>query len=334
MVSVPVSMASADGMRPPLLHHSTLMSAGTVGAKKALKPENMSLGEVVVRGQPVTAKFQLWPSSFPPLTCSFPSRSFRRPITTAQGISSLSTKGRRRANPSPYPDPHEHQDPPPSSRPSPSLPRVLNRTLSLLRCGCRCRFCSQWPSSRNCPPPSIFTSRQARTSASSRNSQKTRSSSVRPFLLLAPLLPRATRVESQTGADTRVLVLCRPTGHYKAEEWEEATKSYIINDQLGIQIVVQVRPYPDREGSRVLELTRRARAFPGGRERGQGRQHAWDAQGQVHLHVPRGRRPHHLPPVQLHRRVVLHPAGPDAPRHRRRRGQSRRGGRAGTRQGP
>ncbi|KAL8286380.1 hypothetical protein RQP46_004397 [Phenoliferia psychrophenolica] len=28
-------------------------------------------------------------------------------------------------------------------------------------------------------------------------------------------------------------------GHYKAEEWQEATKSYIINDQLGIQIVVQ-----------------------------------------------------------------------------------------------
>ncbi|KAM0754607.1 hypothetical protein T439DRAFT_296954 [Meredithblackwellia eburnea MCA 4105] len=28
-------------------------------------------------------------------------------------------------------------------------------------------------------------------------------------------------------------------GHYKAEEWQESTKSYIINDQLGIQIVVQ-----------------------------------------------------------------------------------------------
>lgn len=30
-------------------------------------------------------------------------------------------------------------------------------------------------------------------------------------------------------------------GHYKAEEWQESTKKYIVNDQLGIQIVVQVR---------------------------------------------------------------------------------------------
>ncbi|ORY92471.1 emp24/gp25L/p24 family/GOLD-domain-containing protein [Leucosporidium creatinivorum] len=28
-------------------------------------------------------------------------------------------------------------------------------------------------------------------------------------------------------------------GHYKAEEWQESTKNYIVNDQLGIQIVVQ-----------------------------------------------------------------------------------------------
>ncbi|KDE04505.1 hypothetical protein MVLG_05071 [Microbotryum lychnidis-dioicae p1A1 Lamole] len=27
-------------------------------------------------------------------------------------------------------------------------------------------------------------------------------------------------------------------GHYKAEEWQDTTKSYIVNDQLGIQIVV------------------------------------------------------------------------------------------------
>ncbi|GAA5924352.1 hypothetical protein JCM1841_001367 [Sporobolomyces salmonicolor] len=27
-------------------------------------------------------------------------------------------------------------------------------------------------------------------------------------------------------------------GHYKAEEWQESSKSYVVNDQLGIQIVV------------------------------------------------------------------------------------------------
>jgi hypothetical protein len=34
------------------------------------------------------------------------------------------------------------------------------------------------------------------------------------------------------------------TGHYKAEEWSEDKKAYFINDQLGIQIVVQVGPLP------------------------------------------------------------------------------------------
>jgi len=34
----------------------------------------------------------------------------------------------------------------------------------------------------------------------------------------------------------------RATGHYKAEEWQESSKSWILNDQLGVQIVVAVRP--------------------------------------------------------------------------------------------
>lgn len=34
----------------------------------------------------------------------------------------------------------------------------------------------------------------------------------------------------------------KKTGHYKAEEWSEVTSEYFVNDQLGIQIVVQVRP--------------------------------------------------------------------------------------------
>lgn len=37
------------------------------------------------------------------------------------------------------------------------------------------------------------------------------------------------------------LRVCSLAGHYKAEEWQESTKSYIVNDQLGIQIVVAVR---------------------------------------------------------------------------------------------
>lgn len=46
---------------------------------------------------------------------------------------------------------------------------------------------------------------------------------------------------------TTVLPNSGSIGHYKAEEWQESTKNYIVNDQLGIQIVVQVRsPSPSR----------------------------------------------------------------------------------------
>lgn len=30
-------------------------------------------------------------------------------------------------------------------------------------------------------------------------------------------------------------------GHYKAEEWQDSSKTWLLNDQLGIQIVVTVR---------------------------------------------------------------------------------------------
>lgn len=46
-------------------------------------------------------------------------------------------------------------------------------------------------------------------------------------------------------------------GHYKAEEWAEASKSYIVNDQLGIQIVVQ----ESDSGDKVVNT----RGFPQGK---------------------------------------------------------------------
>lgn len=89
------------------------------------------------------------------------------------------------------------------------------------------------------PQPSTSTSTRARTDASSRNCPRTPSSSVSPFAAALQLSARprgrveTTRTELTPGNSS--------IGHYKAEEWQESTKNYIVNDQLGIQIVVQVR---------------------------------------------------------------------------------------------
>lgn len=41
--------------------------------------------------------------------------------------------------------------------------------------------------------------------------------------------------------DAALTLGCAVTGHYKAEEWQDSSKSWILNDQLGIQITVAVR---------------------------------------------------------------------------------------------
>lgn len=42
-----------------------------------------------------------------------------------------------------------------------------------------------------------------------------------------------------------ILLICLvKLGHYKAEEWQDSSKTWTLNDQLGIQIVVTVR-HPD-----------------------------------------------------------------------------------------
>jgi hypothetical protein len=49
------------------------------------------------------------------------------------------------------------------------------------------------------------------------------------------------------GADEQgrglILASTHRIGHYKAEEWTEASKTWAMNDQLGVQIVVAVRPF-------------------------------------------------------------------------------------------
>lgn len=56
-------------------------------------------------------------------------------------------------------------------------------------------------------------------------------------------------------------------GHYKAEEWQESSKTYIVNDQLGIQIVVAVSlRLPLRPRTRLAVLAPLATCCSHGRD--------------------------------------------------------------------
>jgi hypothetical protein len=46
-------------------------------------------------------------------------------------------------------------------------------------------------------------------------------------------------------------------GHYKAEEWSEETNSHIINDELGIQVIVEASRLVPAHTSRVLTVQNR-----------------------------------------------------------------------------